>query len=184
MTLCPADEAPRDPSLAEYRDRLRDAVERKSESALLPLIDENIRTSFGDDGGIAAFRRMWNPSDPRSPLWRELATILELGGSFKGETFWAPYVYSNWPDDVDAFEYVALTSGAVPLRAAADSRSDVIATLDWKIVRLLDKAGRVRTIDGREGWIDPGAWRSPIGYRAAFSRSGGVWKMTALVAGD
>jgi len=193
MTLCPVDDAPSDPSFAEYRNRLAAAIEQKSEQALLPLLAQDIRTSFGGGGGIEEFRKHWKTSSPDSPLWDELGEIVSNGGSFKGEAtsrmFWAPYVYSNWPDDVDAFEHLAALRAGVELKNRADENADLVRTLDWSIIRILQPGSdspwrQVRTADGAEGWVRSKDVRSPIDYRAGFSQVKGEWKMTALVAGD
>ncbi|HEY0140674.1 MAG TPA: hypothetical protein VGF48_07250 [Thermoanaerobaculia bacterium] len=42
----------------------------------------------------------------------------------------------------------------------------------------------VRTLGGKEGWVRTSDVRTPIGYRAGFSKRYGAWKMDALVAGD
>jgi hypothetical protein len=195
MTLCPVDEAAQDPAFAAYRTKLLDAVERKDEAALLPLLADTMRVNFGGGGGIADFQKHWKTSSPDSPLWAELGAILEHGGSFIGEgtsrSFWAPYVYSKWPDDVDAFEHLAVMRAGAPLRNAANDAAAVVQALDWAIVKVLEPASdsdaawrHVRAPDGTEGWISTKDVRSPIGYRAGFNQVNGQWKMTALVAGD
>lgn len=194
MTLCPVDEAPRDPGFAAYRTRLLEAIDRKDETMLLPLLADDIRVSFGGDGGTADFQKHWKTSSPDSPLWSELGTIVRSGGSFSSEgstrMFWAPYVYSRWPDDVDAFEYVAVVRSGVAFRNRPDD-APATRTLDWSIVRVLDPASaadaawrHVRAADGTEGWVSANDLRSPIGYRAGFQQVNGEWRMTALVAGD
>jgi hypothetical protein len=194
-TLCPVDEAALDPSFAAYRTRLLAALENRSEAMLLPLVADDIRTSFGDGGGIRDFQQQWTPSSGESRLWLELSEIVRLGGTFRGEgtdrMFWAPHVYSRWPDSIDAFEHVAAIRDGVPVREQADERSRVVATLNWSIVRILDTPSgeprpwrRVRAPGGAEGWVRTGDVRSPIGYRAGFRKADGEWKMAALVAGD
>ena len=190
LTLCPTDEGSGDPSFAAYRAKLVSAVEHKSEKELLPLLDPKIRTNFGGGSGIAGFQKQWKTSSPDSKLWSELSTILSMGGSFLGEerqAFWAPYVYSKWPDDVDAFEHVAAIRSGVPVRANAKESATVVTTIDWKIARIVGRSEgwlRIRVDDGREGWVRASDVRSPLWYRAGFNKVGGEWKMTGLVAGD
>jgi hypothetical protein len=184
--LCPVDEAASDPSFAAYRQQLRDAVDRRDEAKLLELLDPKIRTSFGDAGGIADFKK--------SLPWADLAKILPLGGSFRGEgndrSFWAPYVYSNWPESIDAFEHVAAIRADVPIRAAAATDAATVTTVSWAILRIVQDPGnnrewtRVKTSDGHEGWVQGSDVHSPIGYRAGFMKRDGQWRMNAFVAGD
>jgi hypothetical protein len=108
--LCPVDEGASDPSFAAYRQRLIAAIDKRNAADLLPLVDDHIRTTFGEGGGRAAFEQQLRTSD--SPLWNELSQAVRLSGSFKGpggadRSFWAPYVYANWPEEIDAFTHVA-----------------------------------------------------------------------------
>src|SRR5215208_1023392 len=57
--LLPADEAARDPGLFSFHAQLQAAVARRDSDALLAMVDPRIRTSFGDSGGIEAFRSQW-----------------------------------------------------------------------------------------------------------------------------
>jgi hypothetical protein len=192
--LMPVDEAPTDPSLVKYLDEMLTAVRDQNQSALLAGIDPKIRTSFGAGGGIENFKKQWKPEDPDSPLWTELEQILTMGGSFNKHSptpqFWAPYVYSAWPESQDAFESLAVITTNVPLHKEALITSPSIATLSFDIVkRGSRKSGdehwiNVKTADGRSGWVESRFVRSPVGYRAGFSKRSGQWKMEALVSGD
>lgn len=194
--LCPSEQAVADPAFAQFRQQLRDAVRDRNDAVLMALVDPKVRVSFGDGGGYDAFRKAWNLPSADSALWTELEQILALGGSFRGEPgnqmFWAPYVYSSWPEAIDAFEHVAAVRGDVVLFQKADSTSPQLAPAGWAILKVLRDpdelpAGawrHVSTLDGREGWVRSSEVRSPIGYRAGFSNRSGHWKLEALVAGD
>lgn len=193
--LCPVDEGAGDAEFAAFRAELLDAVRRKDATRLLTLVDPNIRTSFGEGGGVDDFRRQWNIDSPDSRLWPELATILTMGGSFLGDgeqrAFWAPYVYANWPEGFDAFTHVAAVRAGVPLRSGTTETDPIVVTVDWEILEV-NAAGatgenqwtRVRTHAGKEGWVSSEDVRSSVGYRAGFNRISGSWKLNALVAGD
>ncbi|HET7436586.1 MAG TPA: SH3 domain-containing protein [Thermoanaerobaculia bacterium] len=178
MTLCPADEAAQDPSFAAYRARLIDAVQRKDETTLRTMISPDIRTTFGAANGIANFEANWT----------ELAEVLRLGGTMRDGMFWAPYVYSRWPDEIDAFEHVAAIGDSVPVRQQPNATAPIVTTLHWSIVRVLPNAPdgwrHVKTNDGVEGYVAASGVRSPIAHRAGFAKVNGEWKLTAFVAGD
>lgn len=186
--LQPVDQTSEDPSLAAFRDELLAAVRRRDADAVVAMADPKIRTSFGGGGGTAGFRRMLQ----KPGVFEDLEKLLSLGGSFMGEgegrSFWAPYVYSAWPEAHDAFESLAVIDKDVPLRESKDPGSKVVATLDHDIVTIVSPAvsdpRQVKTADGKTGWVEAKHLYSPIALRAGFAKSGGKWKMNALVAGD
>jgi hypothetical protein len=192
--LCPVDEGHSDASFNAFRQEILGVIFGRNHKALLKYVDPAIRTSFGDEGGVDEFRRTWKPDSPESALWDELAEILRLGGSFIGEgedrTFWAPYVYSAWPEDYDPFEHVAATSGGVSVRDRPDAAARAVATADWAILQLRGEGPAseswrsVRTHGGQQGYVEAAAVRSPIDYRAGFRRVGGEWRLVVFVAGD
>lgn len=192
--LTPVDEASRDASLVAFRTAFLAAIDRRDTQALLAALDPHIRTSFGEGGGIRAFRKQWKPEQRDSRIWTELEQVLKLGGTFQkgGDVprFWTPYVYSAWPDRQDAFEAYAVIAENVPLHESNDAASKPIATLAYDIVTRVgqDDAGapmhHVRTSDGREGFVEARFLRSPIGYRAGLVKRADGWKIEALVAGD
>lgn len=128
---------------------------------------------------------------PDSRLWEELAKVLALGGTFSSEaSFTAPYTFSRWPDDVDAFSHVAIIGSSVRVRSAASRTAPTVASLSYTIVEQVesktpdDEWIRVRLPDGQSGYVDKRYVRSPIDYRAIFTKDGGRWQMTVFVAGD
>lgn len=190
--LMPVDEATSDPSLVAFRKELVAAVRRRDADAVVALADPKIRSSFGGDGGAADFRR--NLGQPG--VWEDFELLLTQGGSFVGEgsgrSFWAPYVFSAWPDSHDAFASLAITGENVPLLESADKNARVIATLSYDIVQRAGDIGRdigdwqnVQTADGHTGWVEARLARSPVAYRAGFLKNkDGKWQINALVAGD
>jgi hypothetical protein len=178
--LIPIDEGPRDASFVAYRAKLLAAARSRDSEAFLKGVDPKIRTSFGGGGGV---------KDLNLPkLWPEIEQILTLGGSFREGMFWAPYVYSTWPESVDAFQHLAVIAADVPLRESPSATAKTIATLSYDIVKRVpgNPGGwhQVETLAGQKGWVEGRHVRSPVGYRAGFMKQGGEWKMLALVAGD
>ncbi|HKQ76239.1 MAG TPA: SH3 domain-containing protein [Blastocatellia bacterium] len=194
--LYPVDEAARDPSLFVLRARLLEAVQQRDAAVILGSLAPDIVNSFGGNGGIAEFKEKWRPEQPGSKLWPTLATVLALGGSFRNEgTFAAPYVFSRFPDQLDAFEHGVIVGDNVRVRQKATVDSPVIATMSFDIVAVTDwgvkssgvgKQGwvRVKLTGGQEGYIASEYIRSPIDYRAVFEKRQGRWLITTLVAGD
>jgi hypothetical protein len=195
--LLPVDEAPRSPDFFAFRARLLVALARRDTTALLEAVAPEIRNSFGGDNGASDFRTRWRLQDPGSELWPELAAVLALGGTFENDsTFVAPYVFTRFPDSLDAFEYVAVIGENVRVRAEPALTAPILARVSFEVVGRARKPPRALTpseaalweplqlADGRVGYVARAFLRSPIGYRAAFVRRGGRWLMTLFVAGD
>ena len=193
----PADEGPQDPSFAAYRKALLGAISRKDINAVTKLMDAHVKCDFGGGEGIAAFRKSWNVTSPDTYVWKALELVVANGGHFNSRTqFAAPYVYSAWPDDVDAFENVVITDPSAVLLEGQKPGSRIIRKLGFEIVEVIEGAGKpqhetgegdwsnVRTQDGLRGYVRAGQYRSPIDYRAIFEKRKGRWRMTVFIAGD
>lgn len=198
-TLPPHDEGGEDPSFSEFRKRLTKIIADRDASALAEVVAEDIHMSFGGQSGRKTFFRKWQPGNADSSLWRELGTILEMGGSFYGtgpdRRFCAPYVFSEFPDELEPFSHQVVTRSGVAVRSQPDSRASVTRTLDHAVIRT--RPGKLRTVTDASGirWVEirigegigyirEKAVRSPVAYRACFDRTKEGWRMTAFIAGD
>lgn len=188
--LLPVDEAAKNPGFLEFRNRLKAIVARRDTKALLENVHPDIRASFGSDNGIRAFREMWKLDRPDSTLWKELGTVLDLGGSFDGpDSFTAPYVFSRWPNNVDSFEFMAVVGRTVRIRTAPGLDAPVLASVSHAILEG-DRDGKSTEEwiavkhKGRHAFISSRYVRIPIDYRANFRFSDGRWQMVFFVAGD
>jgi hypothetical protein len=200
--LQPVDEAKKDASLLRFRAQLQAAIARHDVAALRQSTDPDIRYSFGADGGRQSFLARFSPAgagaaSAPSPLWAELGRVLSLGGALVSPTeFCAPYVFARFPEDLDAFAYVVVTSVAAPVRAQPAEDAPVLETLHYDIVRRDEKGGapatvgtraewvRVVTPTGKSGYLHDRDLRSPTDYRACFHKDAGQWLLTTFVAGD
>lgn len=199
--LLPVDEAAKDVSFKQFRDKLISAVRRRDAKYVLSVVDPNIKNGFGGEDGIANFKKKWKIAALKSDLWNELQFILTHGGAFqtegKNKTFFAPYIYSNFPEDLDAFKYNAISDKNIKLLATPFLTAPTVAALSYNFVEvdfqhsLKDKTNnekyswlKVETLGGKKGFVPARFVRSPIGYRAGFEKKKGLWKMVFLVAGD
>lgn len=194
----PVDEGEKDKSFNTFRAKLIEAVKKHDKKYLLGVLDPNIKVSFGGDGGIADFKKFWKIDSPKSKLWDELLTALSNGGVFFDKnTFTAPYSFEAFPDDLDAFEHQVIFGNNVNLRAKPDVSAEVITQLSYNVVKVDFKNSvgknneeqsyawlKVETLGGKKGFVSAEFVRSPIAYRAIFTKEKGKWKMTAFVAGD
>jgi hypothetical protein len=200
--LYPVDEASKDPSFKAFRDALIDAVKRRDIQFILNAIAPDILNDFGGGNGIEEFKATWKLTRvSESRLWTELDAVLSMGGTFQTEggkkSFWAPYVYSAWPDDFDCGEEAqcyAITAENVNVRREPASNAPIVASLSYDIVRgksedpasvKLHQGWTLITVPGGStGWVATKYTRSQLDYRAGFTKVKGRWLMTALIAGD
>jgi len=187
----PVDEAARDAEFFAFRARLQAAVARHDTAAVMACVDRNVRTSFGEDNGIDAFRRSWTPGAPDTKLWEELGALFALGGVFQGDSmFVAPYTFSCWPESLDAFTHAAVIGSRVRVRASASPEALVLGEVSFAIVPVRAGGGHDGSgwtpveFEGRSAYLASAYVRSPIDYRAFFARSPGGWRLVTLVAGD
>jgi hypothetical protein len=187
-----------DGSFRRFRTDLLAAMARHDTAFLFGVLDPGIRTSFGDDGGIREFRQQWRLGEPDTPLWRTLTRILELGGRLDGDSlFSAPYVYALWPDSIDAFTHVAVTTPGALVRPDSSATLPPLGTLRSAIVELVEFVGgrdpptandtvwaHILLPGARHGWMRAEDVYSPVGWRAIFTKRERSWRLTALVAGD
>ena len=186
-----ADEASRCPGFQDFREHLNETVRHKDANALLAIVHPDIRFSFGPENGRDAFRQRWIEGSQDGDVWLELEQLVRLGGRCEeGRSFVTPYVFADWPEDLDAFEHGAVTGTRVRLREAPGLAAPVLSWLDYEIVRVSDWGDgtspwvAVATFDGRKGFAARRYVRSPVGIRAYFTRDGGAWRMTLFVQGD
>ena len=200
--LRPLDEANIDPGFVAFRDKVIAAAERKDAKFIYSIVDPAILNGFGDRNGITWFKRDWKLERANSQFWAKFLAVVRNGGSFQGDgdkkrdMFVAPYVYANWPEDLDSFEYCAIFGSDVNLRKTPGTDGEVIGKLSHNLVKIepetLPKSGRseypgwknVRTLGGLEGFVKEEYVRSSVDYRADFEKKRGQWVMTFFLAGD
>jgi hypothetical protein len=178
-----------------FRASRIEVAKNRGEKFIPSILDPNITNSFGGDDGVKQFKEKWKPDNPNSELWDVMVKILSMGGSFRKNEFCAPYVFSMFPDQFDSFEHSAIIGEQVRVREQPDLTSPVIASLSYDIVAEADpstepvkKDGHtwiaIKLSNGKTGFVSKQFIRSPIDYRACFTKKNGKWWMGALVAGD
>ncbi|MBC7898695.1 MAG: SH3 domain-containing protein [Saprospiraceae bacterium] len=200
----PVDEGKNDASFNTFRTKLIAAAEKRDAKYVLSVIDRNIQNGFGGSNGFANFKKTWKIENPKAEFWDEFLRVIKNGGSFSSEGggpreswFWAPYTYTSFPQDIDSFEHQAIFGNNVNLREKPTTDSDVVASLSYNIVKTDYQDSvktknsedeyewlKVETLGGKKGYVKAEYVRSPIDYRACFEKKGGVWKLTAFLAGD
>lgn len=190
--LLPVDQAASRPDFFTFRAQLQAAVARHDASALMAVVHPDIKCDFGGGEGKAYFEEHWKPGAPDSRVWAELATVLALGGTFSSaDSFVAPYIFSRWPEGVDAFEHVAVVGDRVRVRVAPRPDAETAGVSSFEILPVARQSAdtteawtAVALSPTKVGYIASHLVRSPIGYRAFFGKQGGRWQMLMFLAGD
>lgn len=193
----PVDEANLDPSFLAFRTKLIAAAERHDAKFIYGILDPKIRYSFGTDEAVQGFKEMWHIGDADTKFWSEFLPVIKNGGAFlrvKGKrtgTFFAPYTFAKFPDDLDAFEHSMIFGKDVKLRERPDAKSAIVASLSYNVVTTPEEAKaeepewlRVQTLGGLKGFVKHEFVRSSLDYRAGFEKKRGQWKMVLFVSGD
>ncbi|HET9664692.1 MAG TPA: hypothetical protein VFP00_10750 [Burkholderiales bacterium] len=197
--LMPVDEAAQDISWVSFRNRLIDALQKHDRKFLLSVLDRSVRNPLDAPRGVAAFSKQWDLEADDSPLWRELPGALFLGSAWlkpeKGpRQLCAPYVAVKWPEDIDPFDYGAITTREALAKADPSSDSATLGTLSYDIVRVTDWEIADRSPEAKQKWVkirlsDKDAYvpeehiRSPIEHRACFVKTESGWRLVAFVVG-
>ena len=191
----------------EFRKRLMEAARKHDLHYVLSVLTPDIVSSFGDDEGIEGFKRHWELNSGHTRLWGTLLDVLSMGGTlyvtpdaaavWAEAEFWAPYVYSHWPNEFDSYDYGAITRENVKVRSRPSRHARVLTTLSYDIVKMSpdtvadedDKSQsaawvRIVTPDGQDGYVGSSSVRSPIDYRVGLVKRKGKWLIKTFVAGD
>lgn len=195
----PIDEAKTDASFFAFRTKLIEAAKKRDAKYVSSVLDRDVKNSFGGNDGIEEFKKHWKINDSTSKFWVEFLSVITNGGKFikegKSKLFFAPYTFTSFPGDLDAFSHNIITGDKVKLRLKADANSPVVASLSYNVVEILESVKakentekvcwyEIKTLGGKRGYVKAEFARSPIDYRAGFEKKGGRWKMTAFIAGD
>ena len=196
-SLAPVDQASVDPSFELFRREFIAALNARDRKFVEGIVDPEILVSFGPDSGARAFLDRWHLTNPADPFWQTMLATVSLGGEFVSpQQFCAPYVYTAFPDDLDAADHFVVIVREAPLRSAPDATAGIVRVLSYNIVKRAESGGgapkagstppwvRVIAGNGPPGYVSSSDVRSPVDYRACFDRKGSGWKLTAFLQGE
>ena len=194
--VLPVDEAVTDPSWVQFKKRLQTAIEKRDKQFVLAILDRGVRNQGEDANGVAEFRKQWDIDASDSPLWRELASAMQLGAAYiKREQgppeLCAPYLLAQWPEDVEPFDHGAVVARETTVQAEPSTSSAALGTLSYHIVtvddwEVADKASTVSQkwvrieYRGRQGYVPEEHVRSAVEHTACFVKTASGWRMVAF----
>ena len=194
--LPPVDEGAADASFVAFRGRLLAAAAARDTAAVLAAFTPEATVSFGGEAGPEGIRELWFAPEASGDFFAELVRTLGMGSAVDGGIVSAPYLFTRFPADYDAFEHVAVVGEEVRVRNAPTLSGGVLASLTHAVVPSAYGPGvepvradgytwvPVRLANGERGWVaDVFVW-SPIGYRIGFEKAGSTWRALYFVAGD
>lgn len=194
--LAVIDDASEDPSFQRFRERLRGIIAQRDTAALLEVVAPTARVSFGSQaGGPSSFRHLWFTGEPPGgrSVWQLLGGVLDGGSVWEGDAFTAPFVYTLWPDSIDARRNVAVVRSRVPVRASPSDTAAVVATVGRIFLPVPDEASapdgwhaiRVPAPVDAVGFVPAEAAFTPTGYRAGFwPDDSGRYRLQFFLTGD
>jgi hypothetical protein len=186
------DDTGRDPAFRSYIGRLRSAVEARDTGALRKLVDEDVIVGPADDDkGWAKFTVRWRPDKrENSVLWTALSDLLSLGFVREHPSlFLSPYLVWRFPRDLNPATHLVVIRDKAALREAPSVNAPPVASLSFDVVRQLGEPEggeellqwiRVRTLDGKTGYLNTRDVMSPLMPRAQFGKHRGRWVLIAL----
>jgi hypothetical protein len=145
--------------------------------------------SFGDGSGPLEAIQVMRREPGR---WIILERILKLGGKFKTfDEFSSPVrmfichctLFAEFGDGSEVFNIAVVTGENVNVRAGPSTTASVITQLSHWVVQALppsneaDKWVKIRTNEGKDGFVNTNYIAWPIGYRAGFQKHEGQWKL-------
>lgn len=202
--LAPRNECGDLPGATPFLAMLRYAVEVRDTDVLVALAADDVKLSFGGDGGSDTLRKDLDADG--STLWDEISDLTALGCAANGQGGITLPWYFEQKIEGDPFMTMIALGEEVPVHAKPLASSPRIASLSWEAVEVdgdevadqtAKPAGegdqtRWRKIhlaaqaeqEAVEGYVRARQLRSVIDYRLIASSRNGRWRITALIAGD
>lgn len=197
--LYPVDDSHLDPSFAEFKARLLEAVERQDLDFLVSMAHPNIYLGNGV-GSPESLRRNWKAKNYGGAAWQELRDALTLGAVRQSDShFCAPYAPVKFPNIPHAIDYLAITASDALIRAEPKSTALIIDHLSYDIVQRVERGQRSvwETIKGeRYRWRRIETPSGEIGYvwgkyvagwldtTVCFTKTHRQWLMWSWSGGD
>lgn len=182
--LRPGDEGTADASFMKFLADVRRVAAVRDTAGLRALCAPDVITGIDMKPGPEELARQMAAGG-----WAELNTILSMGAGRYEKGFAMPYLFTKFPEDLEAFEHVVTVRPGAVLRAEAAAGAKAVAPLDYDILRVKEfKPGApwlaAERLDGAKGFVAAGDVRSLGAQRIFFEKRAGIWRISAWAGGD
>lgn len=182
--LPPTDDSGSDPGFARFLAALRAAARTENESALRALCAGDVITGIDMPPGPDELLQQM-----RTGGWAVLRGVLAFGAGRYDGGFVLPYLFAQFPEDLEATEHVVAVRAGAVLRSAADPGARVVCPLHFDVLhtgsaRVRNGWIRASRLDGHSGWAAEADVRG-LGEPRLFSEKRmGHWQWTAWASGS
>lgn len=209
----PINDITKDKSLVAFVNQLKTAVKKQDKAFLISVLDENVKSDFGGDGGIEEFQRTWNLHKGDTSIWHHLDRVLQLGGAFdtdaikNGEDhYMVAFPYTHLIDLQDADDYInigVIMGKNVNIRENPNLNAKVLTQFSYDVVWFVEDGPALQKTEGsnpwggpewyliesldrkKRGWVNWKFVQSPLDFRLyLFKNKQGKWRISAFLAGD
>lgn len=206
----PRNEVNKDSSLKVFVDTLKAVIARKDAAALLKLLSPTVQITFEDverkedsHNNIKGFKEMYAPQYPSSQVWKNLHTVVSMGGVFGGNKngFVFPYASQMEIKGTDhcngCGECLTIIAPDANVRKSPDRLSAALGRLSYDIVKIIEEPKSqqpggtsdnwtyIQTFDGKlTGWVRNDMTWDICDYRLLLEKKKGKWLIAAFIAGD
>ena len=207
----PRNEVNKDGSLKVFVDTLKAVVARKDAPALLKLLSPTVQVTAEDaernedsHNNVKGFKEIYAPQYPASQVWKNLHTVISLGGVFDSKQrnlFAFPYACQM---EIKGDKYcggcgdcLTIISPDVNVRKSPDRLSAALGRLSYDVVKVIyepvskvpggnsDNWVYIQTFDGKlTGWVRNDLTWDVCDYRLLLEKKKGKWIITTFMAGD
>lgn len=177
---------------ADFLEAYRTALEERDEAYIKAHTHPNVKISFGGASGWDGLTDYWSFDEGSEGFYKMMKTTLSYGAvdtsGGLGNAYTAPYMFTDFPSDYDAFTYSVVTGSDVNVRTRPSTDSEIITKVTYDVLKVLEPENdgwtKIQLPDGTRAYIYSSFLWSPVYYRASFTKVDGTWLLDFFVKGD